>query len=158
MFDHGDLVLVKKNSSGVVMKKSSASVKRNCPSLLRLKKMRDWRGEPILPRWLYSPFIPSVKCKFWKLYIAVSVSMGMTSPNSGSMRNIFTSRGTPRSTTVLSRRTLRSPVKPCWSSVVMLPPMLICSPATWAWRAVQRPRARVMLAKSLLIRVWALFI
>ena len=143
---------MKWNAEGGVRKKSNASVKRNSPSLFRLKKMRDRRGEPILPRWLYSPLSPSVKCRFWKLYIAVSVSTGMMSPNVGSTQNMFTSRGTPRSTTVLSRPMPCPLAKPCWFSVVMLPPKFCPSAirrACWACSSQHRLSVMMMPTNSL---------
>ena len=65
-FVKGDLVLVNITLLSGRMKAEYGSVKNCCVEGVRLKKMRDSLGAPILPRKLYSPLYPSDRLLFWK--------------------------------------------------------------------------------------------
>ena len=78
----------------------------------------------------------------------------MMAPSVGSIQNMRTLRGTPRSTTVLSLPVLALPVKPYWLRVGMLPPVPACPDAIcrvcWAWTPVVHRHNAVMMPTNIL--------
>ena len=89
----GESVDVKRKLLGFITNWSYGSMKINSEGKLLSSRMRFCRGEPTLPKVLYSPLNPVVKMVFIYIYDKVSSTAGVLSPKCSSIVHALMPRG-----------------------------------------------------------------